>query len=130
MAKIASCKTADIYLTTCLNPDSKSVRFGPKDQARCKFGVHDFEISESAKANEAYRSADRMLDVSTKDGTIKFDGDNIKNLQIFVSGNHIGKDIRIVPDRNLPANELVKITKELKNFGAKRVFIVTENLVQ
>ena len=58
------------------------------------------------------------------------DGDNIKNLQIFVSGNHIGKDIRIVPDRNLSANELVKITKELKNFGAKRVFIVTENLVQ
>ena len=65
-----------------------------------------------------------------QDGTIKFNGDNIKNLQIFVSGNHIGKDIRIVPDRNLPANELVKITKELKNFGAKRVFIVTDNLVQ
>lgn len=65
-----------------------------------------------------------------KDGTMKFNGDNIKNLKIFVAEYHIEKDIRIVPDRNLSANELVKITKELKNFGAKRVFIVTENLVQ
>ena len=65
-----------------------------------------------------------------KDGTMNFNGDDIKNLQIFVAEYHIGKDIRIVPDRNLSANELVKITKELKNFGAKRVFIVTENLVQ
>ena len=68
--------------------------------------------------------------VLLKDGTIKFNGNNLKDLQIFVTENHIGKDIRIVPDRNLSANELVKITKKLKTFGAKRVFIVTENLSQ
>ena len=68
--------------------------------------------------------------VLLKDGTIKFNGDNLEKLQIFVTENHIGKDIRIVPDRNLSANELVKITTQLKNFGAKRVFIVTENLVR
>ena len=68
--------------------------------------------------------------VLLKDGTMKFNGHNLKDLQIFVTENHIGKDIRIVPDRNLSANELVKITEKLKTFGAKRVFIVTENLSQ
>ena len=65
-----------------------------------------------------------------KDGSMKFNGDNITDLKIFVTENHIGKDIWIVPDRNLYANQLVKITKALKNFGTKSVFIVTENLVK
>lgn len=36
------------------------------------------------------------------------------------------RQIRLVPDRNLPAARLIEIGRELRNLGAERIMLVTE----
>lgn len=56
------------------------------------------------------------------DGTLLFRGQPITAEEI-VAGDPTP---RIVPDRNLPASQLVALTRALKNFGATEVWVVTE----
>ena len=40
------------------------------------------------------------------------------------------KTVRLVPDRALPARDLITITRELRAAGAQRVFVVTQRGLQ
>ena len=46
------------------------------------------------------------------------------------AGGETGGPVRLVPDRDLPAAELIRIARELKSAGAGRVLIVTERALQ
>jgi len=53
------------------------------------------------------------------------------------AGDYVGKlkaedaiELRVVPDRNVPATDLIRLAEELRAAGAQRVMIVTEKALQ
>ncbi|MCH2165294.1 MAG: biopolymer transporter ExbD [Marinovum sp.] len=59
------------------------------------------------------------------DGRLSYRGEDIENPATFWSDQPEGV-ARIVPDRNLPANKLVAIARDLRIAGAAKVVVVTE----
>ncbi|WP_208352098.1 ExbD/TolR family protein [Pseudaestuariivita rosea] len=67
-----------------------------------------------------------------RDGRLSYDGQDQASVQIFLS-NHLSHDqsvLRILPDRELPAQDLVRITQVLQAAGFTRVLAVTERGLQ
>lgn len=66
--------------------------------------------------------------VMRADGQLKYRGQDILDSADFMSKLEEAqrKIIRIVPDRNADAAELVRLGRELKDAGATQVIIVTE----
>jgi|MDTC01.2.fsa_nt_gb biopolymer transport protein ExbD len=64
--------------------------------------------------------------VLMQDGRLKFAGLTLESLENFAQ-NYVGEAIRIMPDKNSSAVRLIKISQILKQVGAKRIIIVTEN---
>ncbi len=62
------------------------------------------------------------------DGTMSYRGDPVTKAADYMQGigGASSPDIRLVPDRDLPASQLVRIARELRALGAGRIMIVTE----
>jgi biopolymer transport protein ExbD len=56
------------------------------------------------------------------DGTLLLDGRSITPAALAASG----PILRLVPDRALPANDLVALSRSLRDAGAEEVWIITE----
>lgn len=63
-----------------------------------------------------------------QDGTLSYRGVPVLSPAAFMLRQEDGAQsaIRIVPDRALPAHDLVRITRALRSAGAARVLVVTE----
>ncbi len=68
------------------------------------------------------------------DGTLSLRGIEITSLSAFVDRLADDEtplaDIRIVPDRELPAQKLVRIGAELRDLGAQKIFVISERSLQ
>lgn len=66
------------------------------------------------------------------DGRLSHRGNALSSAAAFLAGRPDGDrtTIRIVPDRDLPATQLVAVAQELRREGAERVLVVTERGVQ
>jgi biopolymer transport protein ExbD len=62
------------------------------------------------------------------DGTLTYRGNALAQAADYMTGASDGEspEIRLVPDRDLPAERLVAIARELRALGAGRIMIVTE----
>jgi len=62
------------------------------------------------------------------DGRLSWRGAEMATPEAFLSHqpDEVRARVRVVPDRDLPAAELVRIGRVLRNAGAERVVIVTE----
>ncbi|WP_299706459.1 biopolymer transporter ExbD [uncultured Tateyamaria sp.] len=62
------------------------------------------------------------------DGTLSFRGTDQADAEMYVSGldPEARDEVRIVPDRTLPAAQLVALGRDLRRAGAGKVIIVTE----
>lgn len=66
--------------------------------------------------------------VITEDGTLSYQGTQILSAAAFMQRQESRSEpvVRLVPDRDLAARDLVRIARELRSAGAGRVLIVTE----
>jgi len=65
------------------------------------------------------------------DGTLLYRGIEITSAAyVPLRGDDIAAELRLVPDRDLPAADLVRIARDLRSAGAGRVIIVTERGLQ
>ena len=66
--------------------------------------------------------------VITEDGTLNYQGTQILSAAAFMQRQESQSEpvVRLVPDRDLAARDLVRIARELRSSGAGRVLIVTE----
>ncbi|MBT3142411.1 biopolymer transporter ExbD [Phaeobacter gallaeciensis] len=68
------------------------------------------------------------------DGTLTLRGTEITSVSAFVDRLVDDatplSDVRIVPDRDLPAHKLVKIGTDLRALGAEKIFVVSEREIQ
>ncbi len=66
------------------------------------------------------------------DGRLSFRGEDIASVDDFLvtQSDEQRKTIRLVPDRDLPAEELVRLARELRGSGAESVMVVTERALQ
>lgn len=62
------------------------------------------------------------------DGRLSYRGETIAGLEAFLAtrSEEERKTVRLVPDRELPAQELVKLARELRGAGAESVMVVTQ----
>ena len=66
------------------------------------------------------------------DGTLNYRGAVLLSAAAYLPRreDQTQPDIRVVPDRDLPAHDLVRIARELRDAGAGRIMIVTERGLQ
>ena len=66
--------------------------------------------------------------VAHPDGRLSYRGEDVASAAAWLADTMDGDaaPIRIVPDRDLPAAELVGLARELRTAGASRVVIVTQ----
>ncbi len=70
--------------------------------------------------------------VAHPDGRLTYRGAPVASAAAYLAsgqaadGGDTGQTVRIVPDRNLPAGQLVALARDLRIAGAQRVLIVTE----
>lgn len=66
--------------------------------------------------------------VINQDATLHYQGTQILSPAAFMQRqeDREAPEIRLIPDRDLPAGDLVRITRELRRAGAGRVLLVTE----
>lgn len=67
-----------------------------------------------------------------RDGRLSYRGDPIASAAIFFDARaeDAREVIRLVPDRDLPAEDLVAVARELRSQGARSVLVVTERGLQ
>lgn len=62
-----------------------------------------------------------------KNGQLFFHGDNIGSIDHYLSGlEPTNKISRVLPDRKLPALELLELVKQLREKGMDKVIVVTQ----
>lgn len=67
------------------------------------------------------------------DGRLSLRGATLTSVAAYVERVSVAaplEEVRIVPDRALPARKLVEVGAELRALGATRVFVVTEGRLQ
>ena len=67
------------------------------------------------------------------DGRLSLRGTTLTSVAAYVERASLSEpldQVRIVPDRALPARDLVRVGAELRALGASRVFVVTEGGLQ
>ncbi|MGH1454977.1 MAG: ExbD/TolR family protein [Paracoccaceae bacterium] len=66
--------------------------------------------------------------VAHSDGTLTWQGEPVLSETEFMAGldDSAKTEIRMVPDRDLPATRMVEIARALRNAGAGKVLIVTQ----
>ncbi|CUH39284.1 Biopolymer transport protein ExbD/TolR [Jannaschia seosinensis] len=62
------------------------------------------------------------------DGTLRYRGETVDSASAFAAdlSGEARAQIRVVPDRDLPAETLVAVATELRAAGAEKVLVVTE----
>lgn len=62
------------------------------------------------------------------DGRLSYRGDDVASVEAWLGENapEEGAAVRVIPDRELPAAQLVDLARDLRTAGASRVVIVTE----
>lgn len=62
------------------------------------------------------------------DGRLSYRGEDVASAAAWLQAQAPGDDaaVRVVPDRDLPASDLVSLARTLRQAGAARVVIVTE----
>lgn len=73
---------------------------------------------------KGYAPADAL--VIRADGGMRWRGEVVGDVADFVAAQPEAGRVRVVPDRALPAADLVRIGRALRAAGAGRVVIVTE----
>ncbi|RBW52465.1 biopolymer transporter ExbD [Ruegeria sp. A3M17] len=71
--------------------------------------------------------------VIRSDGTLEYRGAELTGVDAYVERASINlplDDVRVVPDRALPAVRLKEVSDTLRALGAKRVYVVTERGLQ
>ena len=62
------------------------------------------------------------------DGTLTFEGESVFELADIIANHQAQHEpIRLLPDRNLPAIELLRTIQDLRGKGAEKVLILTEH---
>ncbi|MEL6434673.1 MAG: biopolymer transporter ExbD [Pseudomonadota bacterium] len=66
------------------------------------------------------------------DGRMTYRGETIGGVDAFLAqrSEEERKTVRLVPDRELPAQELVKLARELRGAGAESVMVVTQRALE
>ncbi|WP_104018073.1 ExbD/TolR family protein [Roseovarius nitratireducens] len=66
------------------------------------------------------------------DGRLEFRGDPVVSVAAYMARSETGEDgtVRIVPDADLPAADLIRLGAALRRAGADRVVMVTERGLQ
>ncbi|MEL7396713.1 MAG: biopolymer transporter ExbD [Pseudomonadota bacterium] len=66
------------------------------------------------------------------DGRMTYRGETIGGVDAFLAqrSNEERKTVRLVPDRALPALELVRLARELRGAGAESVMVVTQRALE
>jgi biopolymer transport protein ExbD len=67
-----------------------------------------------------------------KDGRLSFRGEDVSDAAAYISAlpEEARAVLRVVPDRDLPARDLVKIGNALRAAGAERVILVSERALK
>ena len=66
--------------------------------------------------------------IITEDGALSYKGARQESVQAFLEQIETpAAPVKVLPDRNLPAQELLRIVKSLRELGAEHVFVMTEN---
>ncbi|MEL6665443.1 MAG: biopolymer transporter ExbD [Pseudomonadota bacterium] len=79
-----------------------------------------------AEGLECCTEEDGALDILS-DGTLVHQGDAIASLEQFIAQREsLETTIRLRPDKNYPARELLSRVKDLQTAGAKHIVILTE----
>lgn len=62
------------------------------------------------------------------DGRLSYRGDDVASAAAWLAEQGMEEDapVRLVPDRDLPAADLVALARDLRTAGAARVLVVTE----
>ncbi|MEM9430896.1 MAG: biopolymer transporter ExbD [Pseudomonadota bacterium] len=63
------------------------------------------------------------------DGRLAFRGAAVASPDDYLAAAETGAEIRVVPDRALPAADLLRVAEALRRGGAERVLIVTRRAV-
>ncbi len=66
------------------------------------------------------------------DGRLSYRGQPVADAATFYEGqaDDAREVVRIVPDRELPAAQLVAVAREIRGLGAKSVLVVTERVLK
>lgn len=66
------------------------------------------------------------------DGRMTYRGETIGGVDAFLAqrSDEERKTVRLVPDRALPASELVRLARELRGAGAESVMVVTQRALE
>lgn len=66
------------------------------------------------------------------DGRLEAAGRNIDDVAAYIAGlpPEAREMVRLMPDRALPARDLVALTRRLRDAGAQRVLLVTQRALQ
>lgn len=66
------------------------------------------------------------------DGRLTYRGEDINAVEDFLANRteEERQTVRLVPDRELPAEELVRLARELRGAGAQSVMVVTERALE
>lgn len=64
--------------------------------------------------------------IAHPDGRLSYRGDDVASAAAYLAGRDGDGVIRVVPDRELPAVQLVNLARELRSAGAEKVIVVTE----
>lgn len=66
------------------------------------------------------------------DGRLSYRGDTVETVAAYLAGRDEDdtQAVRIVPDRDLPATNLVAVARELRQAGAEKIMVVTERGLQ
>ncbi|MEL0436829.1 ExbD/TolR family protein [Phycobacter sp. K97] len=67
-----------------------------------------------------------------KDGRLSFRGEEVSDAAAYISAlpEEARAALRVVPDRDLPARDLVKLGNALRAAGAERVILVSERALK
>lgn len=87
-----------------------------------KIALVDTKVLEGRKPPDAA--------VIRPDGSMSFRGVAIDAAGYVAAVQNLNGSVRIVPDRNLPAKDLVRLIRALRAAGAGAVWIVTERGLQ
>lgn len=85
------------------------------------------------KTQDLAQSAPPDALVVHQNGAVTYKGEAVQNLASFVSGKEDAEGeltIRLVPDQNLPALELLNIAKDLRVAGAEQLVLVTQRALE
>lgn len=67
--------------------------------------------------------------VITETGALRYAGEMVISVDTFLAAQgNVERTTRVLPDSELPAKDLLRIIKQLREAGAEEVVVITENV--